>query len=129
MAEGIEIAEATKEIAVRYIRGVHDKFKDRDISAISTAALQYQRQRVSLEFDKFLEAQTHIIAAAADQHAKNEQVAHLAEIDALYGELFGWLAEPETPLNRTVYDRTMSVDQVAFRSAIENLTDFDGTHE
>lgn len=127
-SETEEMTLAVKELSLNYIRSVHENIVVRDASAFGAAALEYQRRRVQVEFDKYMAAVTAIIARTTEKVAKDALLAEMQDADIMHADIYSW-ATPTAPRPQSV----VSVDTVAMsqgrpRRAPENMSDFDGSH-
>lgn len=126
MAEALDLAKTTKEMAVRYIRGVHESLKNRDIGLMPPLAAGYQKQRVEAEFQKFMTAQTTIIAAIKDANDKNQEYQQIQDMDEMCAELYGKFHDYNKQIGKA--GDPLLGGHAAPRKAPENLVDFDGSH-
>jgi hypothetical protein len=127
MADAAVISLAIKEIAFKYIKGVHASFMEKDPATFPASSLEYQRRRAQVEFDKYMGATTAVIAATTDRAAKDALLIEMNEVDTMLAEIFVW-ATPPNRAQSTESERSVVVSQGKPKRAPENMSNFDGSH-
>jgi hypothetical protein len=117
---------ATRDLAAAYIKRIYDSLPAVTEADLSAGRREYQRQRLEMEFQKYMGAQTAVIADARAQTAKDAALLHLAGIEEMFEVAVLTFCTKETPVNQAL-DQTIMAP-AGNRKALENLGDFDGSH-
>lgn len=130
MTDTDEVTIATKDIALKYLKGVHAAYMEKDPTAFPAASLEYQRRRAQVEFDKYMSATTIVIAKTTDKGAKDDLLIEMQEADAIHSAIYTWatpkMAGPRSPSAES--QRSVIVSQGKPKRAPENMINFDGSH-
>lgn len=127
-----EVVETTRNMARDYIARIHKELTKDTAAKRSSAALDYQRRRLTKEFETYMEAQTSIIAACVEATQKGKEMEEVANVDTMCSALSVMIGEIlEKNQSASLLDQTLQVAQAGNQRSHrlpDNLSVFDGTH-